>query len=100
VQPRIDKDALDINAMVALVKTAVPEKTALIDTLGVNSFHLIADDLERKLLAELRRDLDRQQRDSQQLEQAAALMAKANVLNARLPETVEVDEIVESILSE
>jgi hypothetical protein len=69
---------LDKSSLSALLKAALPHRTALIDQLSISSYLVLLDELEQALLAELTKMLDGAEIDEGAIKHAAQLVKLAN----------------------
>ncbi len=74
------KDLLDKDAIAKLVKAALPHQAAYIDKFGEAGYHYLLEELEGRLLDELRKMLAGVEADKSSVEQAAEILKRSNEL--------------------
>ena len=76
----IDEDYIDVEAITKLVKVALPHQESNIEKYGPAVLHYLLDELERKILSELRRILNGEDSDEESMEKAARILKEAERL--------------------
>lgn len=70
----IDKDLADVNKIAALVKAALPHQEQYIQKFGTDAFYFLLDELEEKILNELKKLLHGEETDKASIERAANIL--------------------------
>ena len=73
-------EILDPSAVAKLIKAALPDRAAYVDEHGPGVYHYLLDELETKLLDEMRRMLQGIESDEAGLTQAAAILKESDPL--------------------
>lgn len=76
------KKLLDENAVVKLVKAALPHQAGNIDKFGDSGYHYLLEELEESLLAAMRKMLAGEETDKASVEQAGKILKLSNELKA------------------
>lgn len=72
-----------------LIKVALPEYTNYVDTVGYMGFHLLVDELERRLVDELGKMADGKDADQSSIAQAALILEAASRVASSVPVQTE-----------
>lgn len=78
----LDKDFSKFEEMTKLVKVALPHQEPYIEKYGTSAFHYLLDELELKLLSEIKKMLNGIEADQESLEKAAKILKEADSLMA------------------
>ena len=80
-------EVLDTDAVTKLIKVALPHQTEYIKKFDSGAFHYLLDELESRLLEELRKMLQGGESDKASVEQAAAILKESERLMESISKT-------------
>lgn len=80
IKTGISASVIDKDAVVKLLKAALPDRSEYIDKWGDAGYHYLLEELERRLLDEMRKMLTGVEADKESAEQAADILKYSNAL--------------------
>jgi hypothetical protein len=79
-----DHDVLDDESIIKLVKTALPHQAINLDKHGAGFVYYVLDELEGRLLAELRSTLEGSESNKEAVKQASQILAEVSVVQGNV----------------